>query len=56
MSHHVSVFPAELTTALYRRAIASAWRAKVLADTGSEILGPHRLSVERIEIDRKSVV
>jgi hypothetical protein len=24
----VSVFPAELTTALYRRAIASAWRAK----------------------------
>ncbi|WP_147200386.1 DUF5375 family protein [Pantoea sp. CCBC3-3-1] len=50
MNHHVSVFPAELTTALYRRAIASAWRAKMLADTGSEILGPHKLSVERIEM------
>ncbi|WP_370620332.1 DUF5375 family protein [Pantoea ananatis] len=46
----VSVFPAELTTALYRRAIASAWRAKHLADTGSEMRGPHRMTVERIEM------
>jgi hypothetical protein len=46
----VSVFPAELTTALYRRAIASAWRARHLADTGSEMRGPHRMTVERIEM------
>lgn len=46
----VSVFPAELTTALYRRAIASAWREKRLAETGSERQGPHRLTVERIEM------
>lgn len=46
----VSVFPAELTTALYRRAIAAAWRAKHLADTGSEMRGPHRMTVERIEM------
>lgn len=26
----VSIFPAEMTTALYRRAIASAWRQKAL--------------------------
>lgn len=46
----VSVFPPELTTALYRRAIAYAWRAKHLADTGSEMRGPHRMTVERIEM------
>ncbi|MDK2634830.1 DUF5375 family protein [Pantoea stewartii subsp. indologenes] len=46
----VSVFPAELTTALYRRAIAAAWRAKHLADTGSEMRGPHRMTVEHIEM------
>ncbi|MER1584405.1 DUF5375 family protein [Enterobacter hormaechei] len=46
----VSVFPAELTTALYHRAIAAAWRAKHLADTGSEMRGPHRMTVERIEV------
>ena len=28
----VSIFPAEMTTALYRRAIASAWRQKMLND------------------------
>lgn len=47
---HVSIFPVELTTALYRRAIATAWREKLLADTGSETHGPHRLTVERIEM------
>ncbi|MBP2195849.1 DUF5375 family protein [Pantoea cypripedii] len=46
----VSIFPAELTTALYRRAIATAWREKRLAETGSETHGPHRLTVERIEM------
>lgn len=46
----VSIFPVELATALYRRAIATAWREKALADTGSETHGPHRLTVERIEM------
>ncbi|WP_272899532.1 hypothetical protein [Serratia symbiotica] len=32
----VSIFPAEMTTALYRRAIASAWRQKMLTETGSD--------------------
>ena len=39
----VSIFPAEMTTALYRRAIASAWRQKMLNETGSDQYGPHSL-------------
>ena len=35
----VSIFPAEMTTALYRRAIASAWRQKMLNETGSDQYG-----------------
>lgn len=46
----VSIFPAEMTTALYRRAIASAWRQKTLNETGSDQYGPHSLTVERIEM------
>lgn len=46
----VSIFPAEMTTALYRRAIASAWRQKMLNETGSDQYGPHSLTVERIEM------
>lgn len=46
----VSIFPAEMTTALYRRAIASAWRQKMLTETGSNRCGPHSLTVERIEM------
>ncbi len=46
----VSIFPAEMTTALYRRAIASAWRQKMLNETSSDQYGPHSLTVERIEM------
>ncbi|ECH9244743.1 hypothetical protein DC738_08245 [Salmonella enterica subsp. enterica serovar Rubislaw] len=46
----VSIFPAEMTTALYRRAIASAWRQKALTETGCDQYGPHSLTVERIEM------
>lgn len=46
----VSIFPAEMTTALYRRAIASAWRQKTLTETGCDQYGPHSLTVERIEM------
>ena len=46
----VSIFPAEMTTALYRLAIASAWRQKTLNETGSDQYGPHSLTVERIEM------
>ena len=46
----VSIFPVELTTALYRRAIATAWREKMITETGCEIYGSHRLTVERIEM------
>ena len=46
----VSIFPVEMTTALYRRAIASAWRQKMLNETGSDQYGPHSLTVERIEM------
>lgn len=46
----VSIFPAEMTTALYRRAIASAWRQKMLNETGNDQYGPHSLTVERIEM------
>lgn len=41
----VSIFPVEMTTALYRRAIASAWRQKMLNETGSDQYGPHSLTV-----------
>jgi hypothetical protein len=46
----VSIFPAEMTTALYRRAIASAWRQKALTENGCDQHGPHSLTVERIEM------
>ncbi|MBR7530634.1 DUF5375 family protein [Klebsiella michiganensis] len=46
----VSIFPAEMTTALYRRAIASSWRQKALTETGCDHYGPHSLTVERIEM------
>ncbi|EDH6598546.1 hypothetical protein CB467_19910 [Salmonella enterica subsp. enterica serovar Goverdhan] len=39
-----------MTTALYRRAIASAWRQKALTETGCDQYGPHSLTVERIEM------
>ena len=44
------IFPAEMTTALYRWAIASTWRQKMLNETGNDQYGPHSLTVERIEM------